>query len=81
MGSYWESPKIVGSSELVPLFVMERCYIPSVCYVEFGVHVLEYIAAAAIVPVVVMGSVEVAQGTIDNLVRYSRIGYAHVLSY
>ena len=76
------------SSELVPLFIMENCYITSVCYVEFGVHVLEYIAGtaivgsiAAVVPVVVVDSIEVVNGSNDDLVRYSRIGCTHVLSY
>ena len=44
------------------------------CYLELGVHVLEYIAAAAVVAIVVMGSVEIMNGSIDDLVRYSRIG-------
>ena len=77
------------SSELVALFVMENCYVPSVCYLKFGVHVLEYIAAAAVVGsiaavvtvVVVVGSIEVVNGSIDDLVRYSRIGCTYVLSY
>ncbi len=65
------------SSELVPFFIMENCYITSVCYVEFGVHVLEYLAGAAvvgsvaaIVPVVVVDPIEVVNGSIDDLVRY-----------
>ncbi len=45
---------------------MENCYVPSVCYFELGLHVLEYIAAAAVVTIVVMGSIEVVNGSIDT---------------
>ena len=55
------------SSKLVPLFMMENRFPTYVCYVEFWVHVLEYIVGAAvvgflrsiaaIVPVVMMGSI------------------------
>ena len=49
---------------------------------EFRINLLEYVAAATVMPVMMMGSVEVVQHmSIDNLVRYSRIGCAHVLSY
>jgi len=70
-----------NSSELVPLCVVENCCIPSIRYVELGVHVLEYVAAAAEVTIVVVSSVEVMNGSIDSLIRYSRVGCAHVLSY
>ena len=78
---------VLGSSEddspkLVPLLVVEKGYILSVCYIEFRVvNVLEYVAASMVMPVMMMGSVDVMHGSIDNLIRYSQIGCAHVLSY
>ena len=69
------------SSKLVPLLVVEKGYILSVCYIEFRVNVLEYVAASTVMPVMMMGSVDVMHGSIDNLIRYSQIECAHVLSY
>ena len=51
------------------------------CYVELGVHFLEYVAAAAAMTIVVVSSVEIVNGSIDDLIRYSMVGCAHVLSY
>ena len=79
MDSYWASEDDL--LKLVPLLVVKGGYILSVCYVEFRVHILEYVAAATVLTVMIMGSVEIMHGSVDNLVRYSRIGCAHVLSY
>ena len=78
-------------SKLVPLSSLyngELTLTSVLCYVEFGVHFLEYVAGAeamrtkaAIVPVVVMDSIEVVDGPIDDLVRYSRVCCTQVLSY
>ena len=70
------------SSELVHLLVMGKGYIHSVCYVEVSrIYILEYLTAAAVVHVMMMGSVEVVNGSIVYLVRYFWIGCTHVLSY
>ena len=62
---------------------MEDRFPTHVRYVEFWVHVLEYIVGAAvvgslrsiaaIVPVVMVDSIEVVDGPIDDLVRYFRV--------
>ena len=68
------------SSKVVPLSVVGSDILP-VCFVEFGVNVLEYVAAAAVEHVMIINFVEIMHGSIDDLVRYSRIGCAHVLSF
>jgi hypothetical protein len=67
---------------------MESSLLTSVCNVEFGVHILEHVAGVeamrtevAIVSVMMMDSIEFVDGSIDDLVRYSRVCCTQVLSY
>jgi hypothetical protein len=42
------------SSKLVPLLVVKEGYILFVCFVEFRVNILEYVAAVTVMPVMML---------------------------